>query len=262
MILDIFKDCFEYSFKEPKTIIKLGVLSVLSSLIFIPYFFISGYYYRIIKIGVNGMINGDDPLPEFNNWLTMFLDGIKIFIVRFVYFIPGVIVYSLGSAIVVLFSIQTVVINVSAVDSIYSFIPTLFVIFGVISISAIVWLIFYLLSNVAIPHMINEGSFMSIFKINEIIAIIKSIGVYKYLQFYLGCIVLFLGIISATFLFFALIGSALGLMIAPAMGPLAMGFPLIFMIITSSIALYLFLNPFFMIFEGRAIALMYNTREV
>ncbi|MCL2157429.1 MAG: DUF4013 domain-containing protein [Methanobrevibacter sp.] len=255
MILDIFKDCFEYSFKEPKTILKLGVLSILSSLI-IPYFLISGYYYRITKIGVNGMINGDDPLPKFEHWGTMFLEGIKLFVVRLIYSIPTIIVFSLGTIIFLLYSIQTI-----AIDKAPSF-PTLFIIIGVISISTIVWLIFYLLSNVAIPNMINNnGSIKSAFKIREIIAIVKSIGIYKYIQFYTGLIVLLLGIVSTTFLFFALIGFAFGLILSPSMGPIAMAFSGIFMSITSSIALYLVLNPFFMIFEGRAIALMYNTRE-
>jgi len=256
MIMDIFKDCFEYSFKEPKNILKLGILFILSALI-IPCFLVNGYFYRITKIGVNGMINGDDPLPEFNNWGTMFLEGIKIFIVRLAYFIPGIIITIFAIAIFVSFSVLTIGNGIGN----YPDFSTLFIIFGVISISTLVSLIFYLLSNVAIPHMINKGSIFSAFKIREIIAIIKSIGVYKYLQFYTGCIVLLLGITSTTFLFFALIGFALGLIISPAMGPIAMAFPGIFMVVTSPLALYLFLNPFFMIFEGRAIALMYNTRE-
>ena len=254
MIMDIFKDCFEYSFKEPKNILKLGILFILSALI-IPCFLVNGYFYRITKIGVNGMINGDDPLPEFNNWGTMFLEGIKIFIVRLAYYIPGIIVFTLGLVIFLLYSITSF-----CPGEIPDF-PTLFILFGVISISTIVCLVFYLFSNVAIPHMINKGSMVSAFKIKEIIAIIKSIGFYKYIQFYIGYIVLFLGILSTTFIFFALIGFAFGLILSPAMGPIAMAFSGIFMGVTSSIALDFVLSPFFMIFEGRAIALMYNTRE-
>jgi len=254
MILDIFKDSFEYSFKEPKTIIKLGVLSLLSSLI-IPYFLVEGYYYRIAKIGVNGMINGDDPLPEFNNWGKMFIEGIKIVIVRLIYFIPVMLVFSLGITIFLVMAVTTY-----CPGEVPDF-PTLFILFGVISISTLVWLFLYLFSNVAIPHMINKESILAAFKIKEIYKIIKSIGVYKYLQFYTGSLVLLFGIISCTFLFFGLIGLFFGLLLSPAMGPLAMAFSGIFISTTSTMALYIFLAPFFMIFEARSIALMYNTRE-
>ena len=254
MILDIYKDSFVYSFKEPLAIFKLGVLSLLSFLV-VPYFLYCGYYYRIVRIGVNGMINGDDPLPEFKNWEILLIEGIKIFVVRLVYFIPVIIVFTLGFVIFILYSISSY--HIGEVPDF----PTMFILFGVISISILVWLILYLFSNVAIPHMINKESFLSAFKINEIIAIIKSIGVYKYLQFYTGCMVILLGIISTTLLFLTLISLFFGLLLSSALGPLAMAFSGIFIGITSSIILFFILYPFFMIFEGRSIALMYNTRE-
>jgi hypothetical protein len=201
------------------------------------------------------MINGNDPLPQFKNWRTMLLEGIKIFIVRLIYFIPVIIVFSLGFTIFLLYSI-----NSYSMAEIPDF-PTLFILFGVISISTMAWLILYLFSNVAIPHMINKGSFLSAFKIKEIITIIKSIGVYKYLQFYTGCMVLLLGIISTTFIFLTLISLFSGLILSSMLGLLAMAFSGIFISVTSSITLYLILFPFFMLFEGRSIALMYNTRE-
>lgn len=250
MILDIFKDSFEYSFKEPKTILKLGILSFLSFLI-IPYFLLNGYSYRITKIGVNGMINGNDPLPNFENWGIMFLEGIKIAIVRFIYFIPGTIILGF---------LPIAIIGMAK----YPDYAILFTVLGIIAISIILWIISYLFSIVAIPHMINnKGSFESAFKIKEILAIVKSIGVFKYIKFYAGCIVLLLGIVIATFLLIALIGLIFGLGISAIVDSTAIGFGFtgVFTAIFSSIALILIMYPFFMIFESRAIALMYNTRE-
>ncbi|MCL2115324.1 MAG: DUF4013 domain-containing protein [Methanobrevibacter sp.] len=248
MILEIFKDSFEYSFKEPKTILKLGILSFLNFLI-VPYFLLNGYSYRITKIGINGMINGNDPLPEFKHWGIMFLEGVKIFIVRTVYLIPGTLIF---------FTLSATIISMGKFLGLMVLATEL----GVIAISTIVWHIFYLFSIVAVPNMINNnGSLKSAFKIREIIEISKSIGIFKYVQFYIGCIVLVLGIISATLLLIALIILTSGLALSSVIGPVAFGYAGIFISIASTMALVLIISPFFMVFESRTMALMYNTRE-
>ena len=47
-----------------------------------------GYTLRIIKSSVNG----SSALPVFNNWIDMFVDGIKMFIVTIVYQIPAILI--------------------------------------------------------------------------------------------------------------------------------------------------------------------------
>jgi len=248
MILEIFKDSLEYSFKKPKTILKIGFL-VFLSLFIVPQFLVNGYSYRITRIGVNGMINGNDPLPEFERWGKMFLEGVKIFIVRFIYLIPGTMIFLIFS---------------SGIYSLTKFpgYGVLLIELGVIAISIILWLIFYLLSIVAIPNMIyNKGSLKSAFKIKEILYIIKSIGVLKYIKFYTGCIVLILGILAAVYLLIALIGLISGLTLSAIIGPAGLGFSGVVIASISIIVLIFIIAPFFMIFESRGIALMYNTRE-
>ena len=48
MILDIYKDSFEYASKNVKNLLILGVFYLFGFLV-IPMFFILGYNYRIIK---------------------------------------------------------------------------------------------------------------------------------------------------------------------------------------------------------------------
>ena len=55
MILDIYKDSLEYSAKDLKTLLILGVTYFLSFLL-LPLFLIYGYSYRVTKISVEGMI--------------------------------------------------------------------------------------------------------------------------------------------------------------------------------------------------------------
>ncbi len=72
MILDIYKDSLEYSAKNLKILLILGVTYLLSFL-FLPIFLIYGYSYRVTKISVEGMINGNDSLPEFDNVIDMLM---------------------------------------------------------------------------------------------------------------------------------------------------------------------------------------------
>lgn len=92
MILDIYKDSFEYASKNVKNLLILGVFYLFGFLI-IPMFFILGYNYRIIKIATEGMINGNDELPEFEDWTLMLVEGIKCFVVYVGYLIIPIIVF-------------------------------------------------------------------------------------------------------------------------------------------------------------------------
>ena len=83
MILDIYKDALEYSAKDWKTLVILGVIALFSFLL-LPAFLITGYNYRVINNAVHGIINGRDPLPEFNDIIDMFVDGVKVVIVQIV----------------------------------------------------------------------------------------------------------------------------------------------------------------------------------
>ena len=92
MILDIYKDSLEYSAKDWKTLVILGVFAFLSFLL-IPAFLITGYNYRVINTAVHGIINGRDPLPGFDDIIEMFIDGVKVVIVQIAYLIVPAIIF-------------------------------------------------------------------------------------------------------------------------------------------------------------------------
>ena len=92
MILDIYKDAFEYSAQDWKTLLILGVICLFSVLL-LPIFLITGYNYRVINNAVHGVINGRDPLPKFDEIVNMFVDGIKVAIVQIAYVIVPVIIF-------------------------------------------------------------------------------------------------------------------------------------------------------------------------
>jgi uncharacterized protein DUF4013 len=248
MLLEIFKDSFEYSYKDPKSIFKLGILSALIEFV-IPIFFVLGYGYRITYIGLTGTINGDDPLPKFENWTKMFIDGLKVFLVRFIYLLPGTIVFLIPHQ-------RPYGMNILPNTSLVGFE------IGIIAITLLLWLIFYLFSTVAISNMVNNnGSLRTAFDFKEIITIIRSIGFLKYIKFYLGCIILGIGLVTTVFGIILLLGVSITFLLRfffELGAYLTGGLIITFFSAVSA----LFLVPFFLTFESRAIGLIYNMREL
>lgn len=251
MILEIFKDAFEYSSKDYESILKLGTLLLLSPLI-IPIFLFSGYSYRITSIGLKGMINGDDPLPRFLNFKEMLVEGFKLFLVQFIYGLPGTI------ALILIFAFNQ--IEFSSITSPY----LLSILWGFIAIVIAIWLICYLFAIVATTHMIeNNGSLKSAFKFKEIINIIKSIGLRKYLEFYIGYLTIIIGILTISFLLILLLTSIVGMLAMYIFNSYDVGIISILLAIFIFLILAIFyIFPFFKIFESRSIALIYNMREI
>lgn len=250
MLLEIFKDSLEYSYKDPKSILKFGILALLS-IFFIPIFFVAGYYYRITDIGLKGTINGEDPLPKFEKLSKMFVQGFKVLIVRFIYLIPGILIFLIPHE-------RPYGMNFLPNSTLLSFE------FGILSLAVILWIIFYLFSSVAITNMINNnGSLRSAFKFKEIMGIIKSIGIIRYVKFYFGCIILAIGILGAVLGVILLITGSVTFIIWIATSLKSLPFVVgSFIAVLFSFIAVLFLIPFFLTFEGRAIALLYNMREL
>lgn len=76
---EIVSDSFRYPSTDWKKVIILGVISILSFLI-IPIFLVLGYAFRVLKASLAGL----EELPEFDEWVNMLVDGIKVFVVYIV----------------------------------------------------------------------------------------------------------------------------------------------------------------------------------
>ncbi|MBQ2961970.1 DUF4013 domain-containing protein [Methanobrevibacter sp.] len=242
MILDIYKDSLEYSAKDLKTLLILGVTYFLSFL-FLPIFLIYGYSYRITKISVEGMINGNDPLPAFDNIIDMFVDGIKVVLVYLVYLLVPFIIF-------ILFAIVSSAIGGYGESALM----------GIGSIITVVAIVFaYLMSMFGVANMANyDGSLGKAFDFNEIIEIIKSVGVVRSIGAYLGLAVISFAITATVFLlilfvfgFFGIITGTLGF------GEAAGGIFVAGFFIAYFVMLFI-VSPFTMILQSRASGLIYN----
>ncbi|MDO5847996.1 MAG: DUF4013 domain-containing protein [Methanobrevibacter sp.] len=241
MILDIYKDSFEYAGQNIKVLLKLGLLSIFSFLI-IPIFLIAGYQYRVIESGTKGMVGGEDKLPEFDNFTGMFVDGLKMIIVQFIYlFIPIVVFIIIGTIG------QT--INNDAISSLGAIIGIILFIISV----------FY--SFLAVPNMIaNEGSLKAAFDFKRINEIIKMIGVGRFIITFIGlmllCVVISAVVAAILIGIFGVFGIAIGSFNPAAFGGVMIGGLIIYEAIFSFIV-----TPYLGIFSSRVTGLIYGLGE-
>lgn len=257
MILDIYKDSLEYSFKDELAVLKLGILSFFSFLI-IPIFLFLGYNYRVIKTAIFGMINGDDEVPGFDDLPSMFVDGLKVFLIQLIYCIP---------TIILLFA--TIALG-AGLENYNEGISTGIIIIGLL-LTIIVGVISYLFSLIAIPRMAKyDDSFKEAFNFKEIFNTLKFIGLLRYIVFYAGLVIITFvilavvtGIILGVFGIMGLGGMLLSVYSGGIMGLFSsiggtivgVGF------IIFNLVAVLILTPFLSIFENRAIGLIYGENE-
>ena len=240
MILDIYKDALEYSAKDWTKLVILGVMCLFSFLL-LPVFLITGYYYRVINNAVHGVINGRDPLPEIDDLVGMFVDGIKVVIVQ------------IGYAIVpcILFLIFAIVASqlTGAASAVLMIIGCL--------ITLIIGVAACLMSQMGLCHMAyNEGAFSKAFALSEIKDAIDEIGWFECIATYLGLIIITIviasvvtGIVGLIFAAFGISGAILG---ADPSGIFVLG-----VFINMAISMFL-VGPYLSIFASRSIGLLYS----
>lgn len=240
MILDIYKDALEYSAKDWKTLVILGVISLFSFLL-LPAFLITGYNYRVINTAVHGIINGRDPLPGFDDLIDMFVDGVKVVIVQILYLIVPVIIFLVFAVVAG---------QLSGVAS------SALMLIGCL-ITLIVGVAACLMSQMGICHMAyNDGAFSKAFALNEIKEVIDEIGWFECLVTYIGLIIIVLvisvvvtTIIGIIFTLFGISGAVLG---ANPSGVFVLG-----AFVNSAISMFI-VGPYLSIFAARSMGLLYT----
>lgn len=240
MILDIYKDALEYSAKDWKTLVILGVISLFSFLL-LPAFLITGYNYRVINTAVHGIINGRDPLPDFDDLIDMFVDGVKVVIVQILYLIVPVIIFLVFAVVAG---------QLSGVAS------SALMLIGCL-ITLIVGVAACLMSQMGICHMAyNDGAFSKAFALNEIKEVIDEIGWFECLVTYIGLIIIVLvisvvvtTIIGIIFTLFGISGAVLG---ANPSGVFVLG-----AFVNSAISMFI-VGPYLSIFAARSMGLLYT----
>ena len=230
MILDIYKDSFEFSSRKFLNLIILGLLSFLNILI-IPLVFFYGYNYRVVKLSTQSMINGDDVPPDFDDFKRMFIEGLKYIVVEFVYLIIPMIIM---------------------IASVFYRNAILFIL-GLILVT-----IFQLFALLAIPHMaVNDDSLNSAFEFSKINNIMASIGYGRYILTFIGILLIYLAILVVVIIIlsiiFGLLGIATSFISLNGVGAVNVIGTIIF-----NFVLFFLVAPFLTMFQNRCIGLIYN----
>ena len=242
MILDIYKDAFEYSAKDWKTLIILGIFCLFSFLL-IPAFLITGYNYRVIKQAVNGVINGKDPLPEFDDLISMFVDGVKVVLVEIIYLLLPAVIF----IIFVLIAGQLTGIFSSAL-----------MLIGCL-ITFIVGILACLMVQMGLCHMAyNDGSLGKAFTLSELKEVIDEIGWFECIITYIGLIiisiVLYMAVTAIIGIIFAVFGISSSILGVDAGGIFLLG-----ALINIAVTMFI-VGPYLSLFNARSIGLLYSTQ--
>ena len=245
MLLD--KDAIEYSMQDKIILLKLGICMLLSVFI-VPLFLVLGYEYRVLDISTKGMVNGNEKLPDFNDLVSMFVDGLKVFLVNLAYMAIPIIIY------LIFF------ITGGGLANINQGLGTGIGLFGLI-IFIIALFIFFFMSLMAVTNMVaNEGALKKAFDFEEIWNIIKNIGWARYVLFYIGLIIAqgviiaLTALISVIFQVIVLVGLGGLNGLAASIGSIIIAF-LIFLVFS------LILQPYMSVFKNRALGLIYEPLE-
>jgi hypothetical protein len=177
---EIIKDSLRYPFSDWKKFLIFGILVMISNIDFslskfnnsfiyllaiLGTVFLLGYIFKSIKFSLDDLAEH----PESNNWIQIFVDGIKVLAVFIVYIIlPGFLflVFIIGSGVPVTLAF---------------------------SLSLLYPFIFAPIYLISITHMANNDNKISFaFKIFEIIEKIESIGWINLIIWYIITVAIFL----------------------------------------------------------------------
>lgn len=254
MIFDILKDATEYTNNNKKSILILSLLYIISIMIpvyiihelfmnnimlsipiviclfcifIIPLLLIEGYSYHIIKESLNGTINISEKIPPIKLNLKFLINGIKLLIVNFIYFLPTIIALMCELPLYETLTFQLFLIDLMLL------------------------LIGIFLCNISSVNMIKNNSIIKAFDFKEIFLIIKEIGLSIYFKLFIAILIVMLGSYMLIIFIVALITLIF-----------TYSFPIEFSILTKiliSIALFILL-AIYTIFKDRAIASIYNLK--
>lgn len=224
---NVMTDSLKYPSSNWKKVLILGVM-ILFSFLIIPLFIVLGYFVRVLKASLAGL----EDLPEFDEWVDMIVDGIKVFLVGIVYSLPAIVILAV-SMIAIWGSLSSITAMQSTGMS-----PTtaLGMFTGIGFIGMIIAILYMLIITpilyIAIANMAYNEELGAAFRVSEIFGLISQIGWVDLIVWYV--VVILIGFVVS------FIGGIIG--IIPIIGG-----------IIAALTVY----PYYNIFLSRAMAWLY-----
>lgn len=224
---NVMTDSLKYPSSNWKKVLILGVM-ILFSFLIIPLFIVLGYFIRVLKASLAGL----EDLPEFDEWVDMIVDGIKVLLVGIVYSLPAIVIM-----VVSMIAIWGSLSSITAIQSTGMSPTTALGMFtGIGFIGMIVAILYMLIITpilyIAIANMAYNEELGAAFRVSEIFGLISQIGWVDLIVWYV--VVILIGFVVS------FIGGIIG--IIPIIGG-----------IIAALTVY----PYYNIFLSRAIAWLY-----
>ena len=157
-----------FPFQDEKWVSKFAVFILLSfaSILIFPAFFISGYYYEIMRRIIQ---EGQDPsLPDWDDMGDYFKNGMKMFGVSVIYTLPSIL--CILPTIALFLSVGLIEPSSENASGVLIAFPITTIL---IMVGSGVGLVMGILSPVAIGHMVATDSFKAAFQVREWWSIFK-----------------------------------------------------------------------------------------
>ena len=185
---EIFTDSISFPFSNIKRFLILGVILLFNTIIpIIPTIIAQGYTIRIIR----STSQGHREMPEFKNWIDMFIDGLKYFVVNLIYSIPGSILISIAIMMSIFESMREIILtngtmNQTMMSGSYFSTDYFSLLHGTLpltlmAIGIILLALSYMVQLLAIPRMVYKNKVGAAFEIKEIYKEIQLLGWKKYI---------------------------------------------------------------------------------
>jgi hypothetical protein len=174
-----FKEVLTYPFKDERWAgkITIGVLLFLAAYIIpiIPMLFVMGYYYQIMhRILVE---DGELYLPEWTDWGKLLQDGWRLFCVNFLYGLPALIFFLIGTGIYFV-GITGMSIGMAESNSPEQWLPILFIGMGVMFLCFGVGFILAIVSSIVMPpamcNAVKYDTYKAAFRFEEWWKVLKA----------------------------------------------------------------------------------------
>ncbi len=173
---EIVNNAVRYPFLGFKNVLIFGIMIFTGLFIGFTSVFFNGYQFRIIK----SSLNGDTEPPEFNNWIGMFIDGVKMYLVGMIYTIPAILIIIIFGSMLIT-SLHFFTTTPSSFIGTFS-IPTIVV--ALIIIAYIIIIIPIIMT--AIAYMAdNNGDINAAFRVREVLDKISSLGWINFIKWFI-----------------------------------------------------------------------------
>ncbi|MCP4542967.1 MAG: DUF4013 domain-containing protein [Chloroflexi bacterium] len=159
---------FTYPFKDADWKQKLLIASLLALVgmvipILVPMIFLTGYCERIIRRIVRE--DGEPYLPEWDDWNDLFVKGIKLFGVGFVYSLPSLVLLA-GGYTLMMAPVLVIELVESRIGE-WVFVAGMMGGMGIMGMAMFIGLVTGIIAPVAMIHVAAKDDFSAAFRVGE-----------------------------------------------------------------------------------------------